>query len=59
MPESGVALRGLYIINPEGVLEQIIVNNMPIGRSVDETLRLVQVCRCVYDDNDDDAHDGA
>lgn len=43
VPESGVALRGLYIINPEGVLEQIIVNNMPIGRSVDETLRLVQV----------------
>lgn len=43
VPESGVALRGLYIINPEGILEQIIVNNMPIGRSVDEALRLLQV----------------
>lgn len=43
VPESGVALRGLYIINPEGIMEQIIINNMPIGRSVDEALRLLQV----------------
>ena len=37
----GIALRGLFIINPEGVLEQITMNNLPVGRSVDETLRLI------------------
>lgn len=37
-----MALRGLFIINPEGVLEQATINNMPIGRSVDEALRLLQ-----------------
>ena len=40
--DKGVALRGLFIINPEGVLEQATINNMPIGRSVDEALRLLQ-----------------
>lgn len=34
--------RGLFIINPEGVLRQITVNDLPVGRSVDETLRLVK-----------------
>lgn len=42
MKDKGVALRGLFIINPEGVLEQSTINNMPIGRSVDEALRLLQ-----------------
>lgn len=42
MKDKGVALRGLFIINPEGVLEQCTINNMPIGRSVDEALRLLQ-----------------
>jgi alkyl hydroperoxide reductase subunit AhpC len=39
---AGVALRGLFIINPEGVLRQITVNDLPVGRSVDETLRLLK-----------------
>jgi alkyl hydroperoxide reductase subunit AhpC len=30
----GIALRGLFLINPQGVLEQITVNNLPVGRSV-------------------------
>lgn len=38
----GVALRGLFIINPKGILEQITINNLPVGRSVDETIRLIQ-----------------
>jgi len=33
---------GLFIIDPEGNLKQATYNPMPIGRSVDETLRLVQ-----------------
>lgn len=40
--EEGVALRGLYIIDPNGVIRQKTVNDLPIGRSVDETLRLIQ-----------------
>jgi len=43
----GIALRGLFIINPEGVLEQITVNNLPVGRSVDETIRLIQAFQFV------------
>ncbi|CAM9759091.1 unnamed protein product [Ascophyllum nodosum] len=42
IPSLGVALRGLFIINPEGILEQVTINNLGIGRDVDETLRLIQ-----------------
>ncbi|XP_056013655.1 peroxiredoxin-2-like isoform X1 [Ostrea edulis] len=34
--------RGLFIIDPKGILRQITMNDLPVGRSVDETLRLVQ-----------------
>lgn len=40
--ESNIALRGLYIINPEGVLQYSVVHAINIGRSVDETLRVLQ-----------------
>ncbi|MGV3464246.1 MAG: peroxiredoxin [Heyndrickxia sp.] len=40
--EEGVALRGLFIINPEGELMYQVVNHNNIGRSVDETLRVLQ-----------------
>ena len=33
---------GLFIISPTGILRQITVNDLPVGRSVDETLRLVK-----------------
>lgn len=39
---EGIALRGLFIIDPNGVVRQKTVNDLPVGRSVDETLRLVQ-----------------
>ena len=35
-------MRGLFIIDDKGVLRQITMNDLPVGRSVDETLRLVQ-----------------
>jgi len=47
LEDIGIALRGLFLINPEGVLEQITVNNLPVGRSVDETLRLLQAFQFV------------
>uniref|UniRef100_A0A8C6SVM0 thioredoxin-dependent peroxiredoxin n=1 Tax=Neogobius melanostomus TaxID=47308 RepID=A0A8C6SVM0_9GOBI len=34
--------RGLFIIDDKGILRQITMNDLPVGRSVDETLRLVQ-----------------
>ncbi|OON17046.1 antioxidant, AhpC/TSA family, partial [Opisthorchis viverrini] len=43
----GVALRGLFIINPEGIVRQITINDLPVGRSVDEVLRLVKAFQFV------------
>jgi peroxiredoxin (alkyl hydroperoxide reductase subunit C) len=40
--EANIALRGLFIIDPEGVLQYSQVNPIAIGRSVDETLRMLQ-----------------
>ncbi|SAM07285.1 hypothetical protein [Absidia glauca] len=42
LEDAGVALRGLFIIDPKGVLRQITINDLPVGRSVDEVLRLVK-----------------
>jgi peroxiredoxin 2/4 len=40
--EANIALRGLYIVNPDGVLQYAVVHAINIGRSVDETLRVLQ-----------------
>lgn len=40
--DTGIPFRGLFIIDRSQNLRQIIVNDLPIGRSVDEALRLVQ-----------------
>lgn len=47
LEDAGIALRGLFIIDPQGVLQQITINNLPIGRSVDETLRLIKALQFV------------
>jgi len=39
--EAGIAHRGLFIIDPIGILRQVIINDSGVGRSVDEVLRLV------------------
>ena len=39
---DGVALRGLFLIDPEGVVRHQVVNDLPLGRSVDEALRMVK-----------------
>lgn len=38
---SAQAYRGLFLIDKDGVVQHQVVNNMPLGRSVDETLRMV------------------
>lgn len=40
--EEGIALRGLFIIDPEGELKYQVVHHNNVGRSVDETLRVLQ-----------------
>ncbi len=40
--EAGVAFRGLFIIDPEGILRYQVVTDLNIGRSNDETLRVLQ-----------------
>lgn len=38
----GVSLRGLFIIDKKGVLRHSTINDLPVGRNVDETLRVVE-----------------
>lgn len=42
LEKEGISLRGLFIIDGKGTLRQITINDLPVGRSVDEVLRLVQ-----------------
>lgn len=42
LDDLGHSLRGLFIIDSKGLLRQITMNDLPVGRSVDETLRLIQ-----------------
>ena len=39
--ESGAAQRGLFIIDPQGNIQYLVVHNGDVGRSVDETLRIL------------------
>lgn len=39
--EQGVAYRGLFLIDREGVVRHQLVNDLPLGRSVDESLRIL------------------
>ena len=39
MPEEGIAMRGLFLLDKEGVIRHQVINDLPLGRSVDETLR--------------------
>lgn len=40
--EKGIALRGTFIIDPNGILKSAVVNDTAVGRSVEETLRTLQ-----------------
>ncbi|KAH9282443.1 Thioredoxin-dependent peroxide reductase, mitochondrial [Echinococcus granulosus] len=47
LEDAGVALRGLFIIDQKGVVRSMTINDLPVGRSVDETLRLVKAFQFV------------
>ena len=42
---DAVALRGLFLIDPRGVVRHATINDLPLGRSVDEALRVLQACQ--------------
>lgn len=42
LEEKGISLRGAFIIDPDGVLRSYVVNDLSVGRNVDEILRIVQ-----------------
>lgn len=41
LENAGVALRGLFLIDKNGLVRHMVVNDLPLGRSVDEALRMV------------------
>ena len=40
--DDSVALRGLFLIDKEGVVRHAVINDLPLGRNVDETLRMLE-----------------
>ena len=45
--EDGEADRGLFIINPKGIIMHSTINKAPVGRNIDETLRILQAYQYV------------
>jgi peroxiredoxin (alkyl hydroperoxide reductase subunit C) len=41
-PDVGVALRATFLIDKKGIVQHQVVNNLPLGRNVDETVRMVE-----------------
>jgi peroxiredoxin (alkyl hydroperoxide reductase subunit C) len=41
MSQEGIAYRGLFLIDKEGIVRHQLINDLPLGRSVDETLRIL------------------
>jgi len=44
---AGIALRGLFLIDKNGIVRHQVVNDLPLGRSVDEALRMVKALQFV------------
>jgi peroxiredoxin (alkyl hydroperoxide reductase subunit C) len=40
--DKGVALRGLFVIDPEGILRYAVIHDLNVGRSAEETIRVIQ-----------------
>ncbi len=48
--EESVALRGLFLVDRKGIVRHAVVNDQPLGRSVDEALRMLDALR-FHDDH--------
>ncbi len=49
---GGICLRGLFLIDKEGVVRHQVVNDLPLGRSVDEALRMVKALQFVEENGE-------
>ena len=45
--DGGIALRGLFLIDKEGLVRHQVVNDLPLGRNINEALRMVQALQYV------------
>ena len=51
-PQTGVAFRATFIVDPNNVIQHVTVNNLNVGRNADETLRVLdalqtdELCAC-------------
>jgi peroxiredoxin (alkyl hydroperoxide reductase subunit C) len=56
--EAGVPLRATFLVDPEGIIRHVSVNDLSVGRSVDETLRVLdalqtdELCPCNWQKGD-------
>lgn len=41
IPEQGVAYRGLFLLDKEGIVRHQVVNDLPLGRSIEEAIRIL------------------
>lgn len=53
LTEEGTALRGLFIVDKQGIIQYSVINNLDVGRSVDETLRVLQAIQYVQSHPDE------
>ncbi|KAA6417224.1 MAG: 2-cys peroxiredoxin [Trebouxia sp. A1-2] len=53
LTEDGVALRGLFIVDKEGIIQHSTINNLSFGRSVEETVRTLQAVQYVQENPDE------
>jgi peroxiredoxin (alkyl hydroperoxide reductase subunit C) len=51
--DLGIALRGLFIIDQDGIIQHATINNLAFGRNVDETLRVLQAIQYVQSHPDE------
>ncbi len=53
LTDDGIALRGLFIIDSQGLIQHSTINNLAVGRSVDETLRTLKAFQYVQSHPDE------
>ena len=47
LDDEGFAARATILIDPDGIVQHISINNLPVGRSVEEILRTLKACQSV------------
>jgi peroxiredoxin (alkyl hydroperoxide reductase subunit C) len=53
LTEDGIALRGLFIIDPQGIIQHSTINNLAVGRNIEEALRTLKAFQHVQSHPDE------